>query len=79
MKHEVIGSRLSVWVKKEPGIGTIGEGGRLLFTVPQGTDLGAETVSGAISVRFASPMEGHRFELSSVSGSLAVGSIMAQS
>jgi hypothetical protein len=29
VKHEVIGSRLSVWVKKDPGTWTIGEGGRL--------------------------------------------------
>lgn len=153
VKHEVIGSRLSVWVEKDPGTWTIRESGRLLFTVPQGTDLVVETVSGsarvdglettslrvssvsgsltlsgirapllvsnvsgsvsidgfdgalsattvsgaiecreaalaadsalsstsgAISVRFASPLEGYRFELSSVSGSIAVGSIMAQ-
>jgi hypothetical protein len=153
VKHEVIGSRLSVWVEKDPGTWAIGEGGRLLFTVPQGTDLDVKTVSGsarvdglettslkvssvsgsialssirapllvsnvsgsvsivgfdgtlsattvsgaiecreialagdsaltstsgAISVQFASPLEDYRFELSSVSGSLAVGSIMAQ-
>jgi len=153
VKHQVIGSRLSVWVEKDPGTWTIGEGGRLLFTVPQGTDLAVETVSGsarvdglettslratsvsgsltlssirapllvsnvsgsvsidgfdgtlsattvsgaiecrevalagdsnltstsgAITVRFSSAIEDYRFELSSVSGSLAVGSIMAQ-
>jgi hypothetical protein len=153
VKHEVIGSRLSVWVERDPGTWTTGGGGRLLFTVPQGTSLAVETVSGsarvdglettslrvgsvsgsitlssirapllvsnvsgsvsidgldgtlsantvsgaiecrsmtlvgdsdltstsgAISVQFASPLEGYRFELSSVSGGLAVGSIMAQ-
>jgi hypothetical protein len=153
VKHEVIGSRLSVWVEKDPGTWTIGQSGRLLFTIPQGTDLAVETVSGsarvdglettslrvgsvsgsltlssirapllvtnvsgsvsidgfdgtlsantvsgaiecremtlagdsdlsstsgAISVQFASPLQDYRFELSSVSGSLAVGSIMAQ-
>jgi hypothetical protein len=153
VKHEVIGSRLSVWVERDPGTWTTIGGGRLLFTVPQGTSLAVETVSGsarvdglettslrvgsvsgsitlssirapllvssvsgsvsidgfdgtlsantvsgaiecramtlvgdsdltstsgAISVQFASPLEGYRFELSSVSGGLAVGSIMAQ-
>ncbi len=153
VKHEVLGSRLSVWVEKDPGTWTIGRGGRLLFTVPQGIDLAVETVSGsarvdglettrlrvgsvsgsitlssirapllasnvsgsisidgfdgtlsmntvsgamecramvlagdsdltstsgAISVQFASSLQDYRFELSSVSGSLAVGSVMAQ-
>jgi len=153
VKHEVIGSRLSVWIERDPGTFTIFQSGRLLLTIPQATSLALETVSGsarvdglettnlrvssvsgsltltniraplvatnmsgaisidnldgtlsantvsgsiqcqgvtlvgesvltstsgAISVRFASPMEDYRFELSSVSGSIAVGSIMAQ-
>lgn len=151
--HEVIGSRLSVWVERDPGTWTIFQSGRILLTIPQGTSLALETVSGsarvdglettnlrvsstsggltltniraplvatnvsgaisidgldgtlsantvsgsiqclnvtlagdsalsstsgAISVRFASPIEDYRFELSSVSGGIAVGSVMAQ-
>ena len=41
-------------------------------------DSNLTSTSGAITVRFSSAIEDYRFELSSVSGSLAVGSIMAQ-
>ena len=134
VKHEVVGSRLVVWVERDPGTWSVVGGGRLLFVVPDGTTLSVETVSGSarvdgletaslrvssvsgsisledfqgalsaqtvsgaidcramdldgdsslttisgsISVRFSSPLEGYRFELSSVSGNLTVGSIRA--
>lgn len=152
VKHEVVGSRLVVWVEKDPGVWNVLGGGRLLFVVPAGTALSVDTVSGsilvngletaslrvasvsgsaevsrsraplvvtnvsgavsiddfqgalsaqtvsgaiycramrldgdssfittsgAISVSFSSPLEDYRFELSSVSGNLTVGSIRA--
>jgi hypothetical protein len=134
VKHEVVGSRLIVWVERDPGTWSVVGGGRLLFVIPDGTALSVETVSGSarvdgletaslrvssvsgsisledfkgalsaqtvsgaidcramdldgdsslttisgsISVRFSSPLEGYRFELSSVSGNLTVGSIRA--
>jgi DUF4097 and DUF4098 domain-containing protein YvlB len=152
VKHQVVGSKLTVWVEKDPRLWTFTGSGRLLFSVPQGTSLSVETVSGSarvtglaadrlrvstvsggigmvrvagplalssvsgsmtldgasgtlsahsvsgsitgtaislegnstldttsgsISLRFASPLENYRFELSSVSGNLVVGTIMS--
>lgn len=50
VKQEVVGSRLRVWVERDPLVAAIIGGGRLSFSVPQGTVLAVETVSGSASV-----------------------------
>ncbi len=50
VKQEVVGSRLRVWVERDPLVAAIIGGGRLSFSVPQGTVLSVETVSGSASV-----------------------------
>ncbi len=50
VKREVVGTRLVVWVEKEPFVATILNGGRLSFVVPRGAAVSVETVSGSAAV-----------------------------
>jgi hypothetical protein len=50
VRQQVAGSKLTVWVEKDPGVMTIIGGGRLSLGVPRSAAVSVETVSGSASV-----------------------------
>jgi hypothetical protein len=68
--HEVVGSRLTVWVEKDSPFTSVRRGGKLSFQVPHFVSVKVETVSGRIRLRDVRGV----LEASSVSGAILVDS-----
>jgi hypothetical protein len=70
--HEVVGSRLNVWIEKDSPFSGVGRGGKLTLQVPRSASMKIETVSGRIT---AEGMETRNLSVKTISGRLRLHNI----
>jgi len=70
--HEVVGSRLNVWLEKESALSPVKRGGKLTLRVPYDASVKIETVSGRITAR---GMETRSFGAKTISGRIRLQEI----
>ncbi len=70
--HEIVGSRLNVWIEKDTPFSAMKRGGKLTFRVPQFASVKVETVSGRVTAR---GVEARSFGAKTVSGRILLQDI----
>ena len=70
--HEMVGSRLNVWIEKESPFSVMRRGGRLSFQVPHFVAMKVETISGRIT---AHGMDTRRLMATTISGRIRLHDI----
>jgi hypothetical protein len=70
--HEVVGSRLNVWIEKDSPFSAVTRGGKLTFRVPHFVSVRVESVSGRIT---AKGLESRSFGAKTISGRILLEEI----